>query len=995
PYSLCNNNVQVVFPAPDGTFWVGTYGGLDRFDPASERFYHYPLYPDDPGTSISCLAADTAGRLWVGTGKGMFALSPEDSMAQAIPLLSASTGRPLDKVDILVMDWEVPGHRLLLGTNLGFLYTEVGTTGIRIDTLRLTGQPVTALLPPREAGGPVWAGTPEGLFALSSTHTRGPFAPATYDHSPGFAEIQDLSYDSDGRLWIGTFAGLFQYEPSANRFFHYTEELHNPYSLSDNAIFDLFCDQKGDIWIGTYFGGVNVIHQEKNVFRHYFPMGQAGNMQGKAVSGMVEAPDGQLWIGTEDGGLHAFDPEREYFVYYPYQSGQKGPSSNNIQDLCLGRQGDIWIATYGGGLDRFSPGTGQFEHFRHRPGQAGSLPVDELLTLLLDRQNRLWVGTDKGGLCRLDPGSSYFRHYFPDTARAGALASDVVMALYEDRSGAIWVGHFGGGLDRYEPDADAFTHFGTQQAGGLTSDQITCLYEDRQGRFWVGTRGGGLNLLDRRSGQARAFRKADGLPDNTIYGILEDASGYLWLSSHRGLCRFSPDQQTFRTFRQADGLQSNQFSPRAFLAASDGELYFGGINGLNRFDPLRIRDNTFVPPVVITGFRLFNQEVDFRSPDQPLQQAPGTAQRVVLNHHQTVFGFEFRVLDYTQPENNHYAFKMEGFDEYWNEVGPQRMATFTNLDPGTYTFRVRGANNHGKWNLAGDAMEVVVLPPPWRSGWAYALYALLGLGLLLLVRHYTLTRFRLQQDLKLERLRREKTEELEQAKQRFFTNISHELRTPLTLILGPLEELQAQSNPRIRDTLGYMHHNTMRLLRLINQLMDFSKMESGYMKIEPTDADLLSAVRQTVASFAPLADRSHIHFEPEVPEGSFFASFDLEKVDQILYNLLSNAFKFTPEQGQIRLQLQLPAEPRPGELIRIRVCDTGPGIPEGEQARVFERFYQLPGERTRQGTGIGLALSQELARMHGGRIDLESTPGTGSCFTLCLPFQPAQATPSP
>ena len=987
PYGLCNNNVQVVFPARDGRLWIGTYGGLNHFDPVQERFLAYRLFADDPGTSISSLASDVHDQLWVGTGKGLFVLLPGDTVAQPVQVQVPGRVAALDRLDVLVMESEPCGRYLWLGTNYGLLRAEVAPAGLVVTHHLLPGITITALLLGLDLRDPLWAGTKDGLYRVDSTATQGPIRPQAGGLLPGHADIHDLIRDGQGHLWLGTFAGLYQYDPVRDQFTHHTEDLYNPYSLSDDAIFDLFCDRKGDIWIGTYFGGVNVYHRDKNVFRHYFPTGRPGHMAGKAVSGIVETAEGGLWIGTEDAGLHRFDPDTDAFTVYGYGPGTDGPGSNNIQDVCLDAQGRLWVATYGGGLDVRDPGSGRFRHYVHQPGQPGSLPVNELLTLLPDGQGRLWIGTDKAGLCRLDPGTDTFRHYLPDPDRPGALASDVVMALYEDRQGTLWVGHFNGGLDRYDPDRDAFVHYDHEQPEGLSSDEVTCMYEDRQGRFWVGTRGGGLNLLDRRTGRATVYRRADGLPDNTIYGILEDSSGHLWLSTHQGLCRFSPESLTFRSFNRADGLQSNQFSPRAFLATQQGDFYFGGINGLNRFRPEEVGENDFVPPVVITGFRLFNQEVDFRQPDQPLAQAPYLTRRIVLDHRQVVFGFEFRVLDYTQPEGNRYAFIMEGFEEKWNEVGRQRTATFTNLDPGTYTFRVRGANNDGKWNLAGASIEVEVLPPPWRSGWAYFLYSALALGLLLLSRHYTLSRLRLQHDLKLERLRREKTEELEQAKQRFFTNISHELRTPLTLILGPLEQLMAQSAAPARETLGYMQRNTRRLLRLINQLMDFSKVESGNMQLELANGDLIEAVRQTAGAFTDLAHRGGIDFQQVYPAGSCQARFDLEKVDQILYNLLSNAFKYTGKGGGVVLRVDLPATLSAGAPLRISVRDTGPGIPLAEQARVFERYYQVPGEQHRHGTGIGLALSQELARLHGGQIELESQPGQGSQFTLVLPYE--------
>ncbi|GAB4417788.1 MAG: hybrid sensor histidine kinase/response regulator transcription factor [Bacteroidia bacterium] len=974
PRSLNDDNVQVIQVDASGQLWVGTYAGLNRYDPHCACFDRIGFLPANDKLSVSCLAADSRGCLWIGTPQGLFRLMPGDSLAHEVVI----GGEVPDVLDLMI---DRQGY-LWIGTRSG-IYRHRPHEGGGPQRLDVVEGMVDCVR--QDPQGRLWALGDAAVTVFDAEGQRLQRHPLVAGRRSTFSTPSDLLIDRQGRCWIGTYAGMLRFD--GETFTAFCEDANNPRSLNDNAIFDVFEDRKGDIWIGTYFGGVNVFHQEKHDFVHYLPHGGPRALHGKAVRALAESPDGQIWVGTEDGGLNRFDPATETFDFFPHTGNSALFGSDNIQALLADGPDRLWVGTYGGGL--YLRASRQMQSFHHRPGDSLSLQSNYVLALLRDSRGTLWAGTDKGGLSRLDPGATAFQNYHPLNS---PLSSDVVIALYEDRAGSIWIGHFNAGIDRYDPCTGRFDTYQASPGspGSLPTGQITCFYEDRQGRFWIGTRGAGL--LAWNDGRFTAYDQAAGLPDNTVYALLEDEAGQLWISTNRGLCCFVPGQGMVAAYTQANGLQSDQFNLQAALRSRTGELYVGGINGFNRFRPEHLRAPAYVAPLHITSLFLFNEPVAFDDSTQRLLDRPVYLTReITLRHDQNVFGFEYVLLDYAMPQENQYAFMLEGFEKKWNYVGTRRSATFTNLDPGTYVFRVIGANKAGVWNHTGSAIRIRVLPPPWRTWWAYLLYTCLGVGVLLALRHYALSQLRLQHELKIERLRREKTKELEHAKEQFFTNVSHELRTPLTLILGPLERLADAGVPReLRQSLALMRRNARRLQRMIDQLMDFSKLENGEMRASLVHSDLLALLRTTARAFEDYARQQGIAYTHQLPAGSLLARFDPDKIDQVLYNLLSNAFKYTDAGGRVSLTVEF-AQGNDAETALIHVSDTGIGIAADQQALIFNRFYQAPPSdgRRRQGTGIGLELSQAFMRLHQGEILLRSEPGQGSTFTMRLPLPDA------
>ena len=522
----------------------------------------------------------------------------------------------------------------------------------------------------------------------------------------------------------------------------------------------------------------------------------------------------------------------------------------------------------------------------------------------------------------------------------------------------------------------------SQGEGGLSDQRIEVIYESKEGQLWIGTKNG-LNRLNEDGNTFTTYTIQDGLPDNTIEGIVEDEEGQLWVSTHNGLSRIKTkggDLTHLRNYGLADGIQSKQFNRRAAFMSQGGILYFGGVNGFNQIDLEAIKDNPHIPPIVLTDFKIFNQPI---SPSEkgPIQKHIASSDTIVLAHNQSVFSFDFSALNFTHPENNQYAYMLEGFDEDWYYIGNQHTATFTNIPHGSYRFKVKASNNDGVWNEAGKSISLIISPPWWKTPLAYVLYTLVGLGLLLLIRKITLIRFEYQQREKL----LEKEREIDQLKLQFFTNISHEFKTPLTLILAPLENLIATHKGPINGQLTLIQRNAKRLQQLITQLLDLRTLDSGKYELQLQESDIIAFLQRTFEAFSSLADRHQIQYEFHSQTPSLICKFDKDILDKVIYNILSNAFKYTPNGGRIEMSL------RPeGDLLTIQVSDNGVGIAADKAEKIFERFYRIEGNpiRKEEGTGIGLTLSKELIQLHQGDIKLESAENQGSTFSISLPISP-------
>ena len=984
--SLSYGSVTAIHERQSGDLWVGTQGsplrgrgGLNRMNRSNGTFTRYLHDPDDPtslsNNNVRDLFEDDTGRLWISTANG---LNRMDSETGTFTRYLHGAGDPNGVADD-------PGNRFTS------FYAEAREPGI------------------------VWIGSKNGFVRFdtrSGEYTRFVFDPTDISKDIVSGLVHDPR-DEDV-LWIATKkSGLYRYDTRTGRYANYRHEAGNPNSLSSNGLHCIYGDRTGIIWLCAEDQGVIRFDPAVAGLVHYgVRPDQENSLSVGTVHGIMEDRTGALWIGVgnDSEGLNRIDRKTGRI------SRWKIPSVNSIVE---DRSRTIWVGSLSVGLNRWDPDSRTFTSYRNIPGDSTSLSHDKVWTILEDRGGSLWVGTFDG-LNRMKGQTGEFVRFMHDPDDSTTISSEAVVSIYEDHAGVLWVGTLRGGLNRLDRETGKFTRYqyNPRHPGKLSSNAVWCLWERPRepGILWIGT-GGGLNRLDTRTGTFTHFTEKDGRPNNSVWGILEDEQGRLWLSRTGGLSRFDPKGETFRNFGVGSGLPSVEFKDLAFARSRSGELFFGGVNGLLAFYPEQMRENPHPPQISLTGIRLFNRPVVV-SERSILKQPISMTEEIQLRHNQNSITFEYVALHFRSPAQNRYAFQLEGFDRDWVQAGAQRGATYTNLDPGSYTFRVKGANSDGIWNEEGAAIRVVVLAAWWRTWWAYTIYCLLFLAGAFsvdrvqrrrLIRREqqkaqdTEARLRaeaLQAENRRQELELEKARELEvmnarlqeQArllvemdgvKARFFANISHEFRTPLTLILGPVQD--ALRTGRLLDErhLDVVHRSARRLLRLINQLLDLSRFDGGHMEIRPRQGDIAAFLRKITLSFASRADREAKMLTFSVEPQCIIGGFDGDKLDKIVSNLLSNAFKFTPTGGKIAMITKAFED-----SVSITVSDTGPGIPAAELPHLFDRFYQIDSALSRrfQGFGIGLSLVKELVELLGGTIEVESQVGFGSSFSVMLPL---------
>jgi diguanylate cyclase (GGDEF)-like protein len=694
PRSLSSNRIRVIYGDRDGSLWIGTEGGgLNRFDRATRSFSRFTHNPSNPSSlsndHIRSLYQGRDGSLWVGTDGG------------GVSRMDTVSGR-------FRHYQHHPGNRETLG-----------------------GNRVRAVYEDRN--GTLWVGTDEsGLDRFDGeTETFRHFRHDPRDsRSLADDRIRGIIEDSRGTLWVATDGGLCEQRAETLTFACHKSNPIDSASLSDNRVTTVYEDRGGVLWVGTY-GGLNTWNLGTGFFGHYKNDGSTNQVSGNVVFSFGESrEDGSIWVGTYGDGLSRLDRKTGRFTQYRNRPNDPGSlADDRVMSLLGDRNGALWVGTFDAGLEHLDPRTGVFTHYRHDPADARSLSRNAVTSIHQDTKGVVWVGTYRGGLNRMDPRTREFVRYQHDPSNPTSISNDRVVSIEEGEDGVLWIGTDGGGLNRFDPERGTFSRYqhDALDPHSLSSDNVWVVHRDRSSRLWVGTQGGGLNRWESgpRSAHLGRFRRygaREGLPNTVINGILEDDEGDIWLSTNRGLSRLDPDTETFTHYDTTHGLQSFEFNQGAFYRASDGEMFFGGPNGFNAFYPQLVRENPHRPPVVLTAFLKFNQAVDLGGPSTDVRS-------ISLTHKDYVVAFEFAALDYTAPEKNRYRYKLEGFDEDWIDAGKLRRATYTNLSPRSYTLRVKGSNNDGVWNEDGLAIQVDVIPPPWRTWWAYTLYGLTLVGL--------------------------------------------------------------------------------------------------------------------------------------------------------------------------------------------------------------------------------------------------------------------------
>lgn len=961
--SIFNNTLNVVYEDKSGILWIGSRLGLERFDPVTETFTHFTLNPWDTGDNESnqiwSICEDKYGMLWIGTDNGLFTLNRETEKFTCFRNKGMSLGSISDNSINAIYEDKL--GFLWFGTNRGldkldresnqFLHHWLNSDA----TTEWNKYWVNKIF--EDKSGVLWIGTRKGIMAYNKNRDSLITYPRLKDYS-----ITSISEDLSGNIWLSTWEkGIFYLEKESKEFKSYLNYGIKPYDTTSNPVISLCCEKSGTFWIGT-ITGVKKLNQTIQPFKKY-PMNDI-------ACAIANGTEGVLWVFGYNKWFKKFDIGKAQFVPYTIEKGSMYYVWNAGADISTrSPEGGLYIQDTLGNVKFF---------------------LDSSWKLYIDELSFGWK-TDKGYYAGSWSGD--FDFWDPKANQVLKIKNlkEPIFWIYEDSYGLIWIATYLGKLICYNPQDGLFREFVSEfnAPSNMSGRRVNQIYEDSKRRLWFATNEGlsklerHMNYLSIEKSNFIHFTTKDGLPSDNVRGILEDNHGYLWLNTGKGISRFDPEENKFKNYDITYGIE-----PVADVyygcgcKTKDGEMYFPSVKGIIRFHPDSIKDNPFIPPIVITSFKKFDKS--FR-----------IEKEIRLPHDENFLSFEFAALSYVSNERNQYAYMMEGLDNGWVYSGTRRYASYPNLDPGEYVFKVKGSNNDGIWNEAGTSISVIISPPWWKATWAYILYSLLILSAVYTTWRLQLKRIRMSHEYEMSKFEAQKLHEVDEIKTRFFTNISHEFRTPLTLILGPVKQIiERTKEDKTRDDLKVVHKNANRLLGLVNQLLDISKLESGKMKLQTMPRNIVTLMKALTLSFTSYAERKRIALKFNSTEDEIIAYIDKDKIEKIITNVLSNAFKFTPEGGRIEVTLKPSSFPplAKGELkggsVEIAIQDTGVGIPKDKLSKIFDRFYQVDGSHTREqeGTGIGLSLTKELVELHKGTIEVESEAGKGTIVTISLPL---------
>ncbi len=1024
---LPNNQIQCVFQDSKGYIWAGTNHGLSRFD--GYQFVNFMESDLDSfsikGTIVRTIIEDSKGRLLVGMENGGLNVFDKNLERFDQPL----NKHPLFKGrDISVNDIKLDRMgNIWLGTSISIL--KIDTTG-SIDRIPLnpdSDEFVRVLQ--FDNDGNLWAGSNSGLFVIDTTNDScekvklpynedfnrnheiweiylnydGNLWIGTYtsginiinpktksvkelDLKPEFERsktVRSIVSKEKGKYWIGTRAGLYFYDEEKGAVSIFRHDDREPKSLVNNSVLDIFADRQGKLWIGTR-GGLNLISNSTQVFHNYnaHPSDKSGRyLNSSVVYTFWEDPKGNIWVGTEDGGINIYDPQSNNYSYIMVdeENPDNSISRNCIKAFQLDKNGDLWIGTFYGGISVLNLKTGKYKHYRNVPDNPKTISDNRVWDIMRDNNDDIWVASTRG-VDKFNAQTGEFIHY-PQLAREQVNWIDI------DSFDNIWLG---------TADEVVIYNLHTNEIAKFKEHSRNFL-QDSKGRFWITTLDKGIVQYSRFEGPTRYYQYEDGLCNNQALCILEDANNTLWISTSNGLSNFNPETGVFRNFSSKDGLRNNQFNYGAAYKTRDGNLIFGGISGFNIFNPFEVKSDENEYPIVFTDLRVFNKKVKVgEGKDAVLKQSIMESDHIVLDYKQNVFTLDFAALNFTNSEGNLYSYYLDGFDIDWSEPVSQRSVTYTNLDPDEYVFRVKRIVP-GAPDSKESSIRITILPPFWRTMWFKLIILAVIVGLFYVLIQFAIFRQKIKHEVIYERMNSKRQRELENLKMKFFTNISHEIRTPLSLIITPLEKLTTQklTTEDVQSHLQIMKKSANKLSRLINQLLDFRKLESGNLKLHLKQGDLVRFIAEEVETFKSFAEEHNIELSFNSLKNTLFTCFDVDKIENILNNLLSNAFKYTESGGKVSVNLSLIFESQDDEeinqkvdkeFIKIVVKDTGKGMSQNSIQRIFDRFYQVDDREIKKGTGIGLSYVKELVELHNGRISVASNPGKGSKFTVHIPL---------
>lgn len=864
---------------------------------------------------------DSKGNIWVAThGGGILRIHPQTGAISRFLLDSETKNRSDNDVNIIL---PLNSSRLLIGTsNKGVL---------QFDLTR------ERFMPFLEKGG---NGTPLYVRSLMKTETQ--------------------------ELWIGTEEGIYIHDLKTNRCHNIRHRHNDPYSLSDNAIHSLYQDREGGIWVGTFFGGVNYFHPAFTQFRKYYPISGQNSISGKSISEFCEDEQNNLWIGTEDEGLNHLDLTTGRF-------SRSSIPAKNIHSLLYDNR-KLWVGTFSEGLYVMDLPTRSYKNYTN---STHNLKDDNIYSIYKDGSGRIWLGSSTG-LQFYEPSTDNFIRVREEIIR------NQVNDITEDHNGILWFATIGDGIYSYDRFTERWRHYLIPSAHGVndTGRSIICILKDKKNRLWVGTEGAGVAIYDKASDSFRNVATArEGLPNEVIYRLIEDSRGYIWGSTNKGIFMLVPETMKITSYFHSKGLLGDQFNYKSGYMDKNGTIYFGGVKGFVAFNPVELETNGIIPPIVLTNFQIWNSQVPIGTTHSPLKQSITRTSRITLPHNISVFSISFAALSYVYPKGNLYAYKLEGRDDEWiqvKQIQPEHNVNYSDLPPGNYTFLVKGANSDGIWNETAATLSIKILPPWYRTIWAYILYFTLVSTIITLTICHFLRKARKRNEQALKELENTKEKELLASKIEFFTHITHEIRTPLSLIKIPIEDIFSkigQDNPYL-ENLTIVQRNVNRLLKLVNELLDFRKSESKSLRLNFIRVDVVQVLEEIIDIFRPSFELKQITLTTNYSSSSHLADIDREVFIKIISNLLSNSLKYSASIVILELQ-------HSDDHFRIIVENDGNTIPDEYLDKIFEPLFKL--NHNKKGTGLGLAFVKSLVELHKGSIYCDNSKEKRTIFVLTLP----------
>jgi signal transduction histidine kinase/ligand-binding sensor domain-containing protein/AraC-like DNA-binding protein len=986
PGSIPANNVYSLFKDINETLWVGTINGLCYFDEKHAKFIkpNWKFRSGDTGNNqIRNIIENQEGEKFIMMNlNNVFRVNTDNDSIIPIHI----TGKdPNEYPTRIIFDND---QNLCIGTSLGNFYMSSPPYNDFKLFFRNREDRIQAIY---QDNNTYWIGYE--LSGIDHINSYGLVIETYHDSKPSKIRLPNNSVrsiikDNENRIWVGTYKGLAIISRGASEAIDKT-----PFNfLPHNSVHSLKIDSRGGVWIGTWSGGLAFVGNHDNQVMHLLSPSQPQSINNSIVSSFAADNDGNIWISTEDGGLNRLNQKDKSFDFFRPQMGNDG--NLNIKTICFDNYNTLWIGTYASGLWSYNIKDKTFK--QHDIFEADRVNVYAIRVL----DNILWMGTWGSGVFSFDLKTGELKNYTSSPTDPNSLSSNLVRSLLVDSYEGIWVGTQLG-LNYLPKGSTRFIRYFYNDTEGrrISRNDVLCLHEDSHGKIWIGTAGGGVDVLDPGTGILSNISRKEGLSGNNVYGILETRDGNFWISTENGLTCYNPENKKFSYFNKEDGLQGNHFNPNAAFLTDAGELFFGGSNGFNIFRPDRFSENIFPPTVYITNLEINNKKIYAGQPDSPLKEAILHAKELNLKFHQNSLAFEFIANNYNQPYKNQFRYRLVNYQDEWIDLGSEAKAIFTKIPPGKYIFEVTGSNNSGVWSTDPTRLVINIAFPFWRSNLAYLFYAIILMSAAWFIKREIVIRQKLRSQVLIEKVQRENEEKLHQMKLQIFTNISHEFRTPLALILSPLELIMDKKyfDNDTREHLHMIQRNARRLRMLINQIIDFRRFELNKMEYTPVKTDIISTCMDVCNHFEVHARDKNISFAMTSSFKKYEMAVDPDKLEKILFNLLSNAFKHTPEGGTICMNVEAseitPKETpvfstRPemsGSVLAIRVSDSGAGVSEEEIPHIFERFYKgTPGKY--QGTGIGLHLCREYSGLHGGAITVENIPQKGIMFSVLLPL---------